>query len=302
LARAAIYNGGGYGNDYAFAIAVDNSGSVYVSGYSLGSGSNSNDYATIKYCDNLPPVDVIAIDAPVSDCGLTASESVTVRVRNSGITPQNNVPVFYRINGGPVVNDTITATINPGDTVSFTFASTADLSLFTTYIFDAWTYLPGDSAYCRDTTSSQVDNPGIPVSFSGLSAQYCLSDAPAALTGSPSGGVFSGPGITDSIFDPAAGGVGTYDITYEYTKNTGILGYTLDTSGVFSPVAGAGTPVTLSNNQVSAVLPIGFNFWFYGNAYTDFYISSNGFIGFSPGMSNGCCTGSSCQMAPIRII
>ena len=42
------YNGTGNGNDEAKAVAVDNSGNVYVAGTILGSGT-LNDLATIKY-------------------------------------------------------------------------------------------------------------------------------------------------------------------------------------------------------------------------------------------------------------
>src|SRR5437588_5772 len=41
------YNGPGNGTDAAFAIALDRSGNVYVTGFSFGSGTNF-DYATIK--------------------------------------------------------------------------------------------------------------------------------------------------------------------------------------------------------------------------------------------------------------
>ncbi len=45
------YNGPGNSYDYAYAIAVDTSRNVYVTGFSTGSGTN-HDYATIKYTSN----------------------------------------------------------------------------------------------------------------------------------------------------------------------------------------------------------------------------------------------------------
>lgn len=48
----------------------------------------------------------------------------------------------------------------------------------------------------------------------------------------------------------------------------------------YSP--GGDIAVTLTDDEVSAALPIGFTFNYYGNTYTSFYIGSNGIIGFTP--------------------
>jgi hypothetical protein len=54
---------------------------------------------------------------------------------------------------------------------------------------------------------------------------------------------------------------------------------------------GSGTSIRLGDDQVSTALPIGFNFNFYCNNYSNFYISSNGFITFDGAAGSGCCGG-----------
>lgn len=68
-------------------------------------------------------------------------------------------------------------------------------------------------------------------------------------------------------------------------------GYTVDLSGEFNPVAISGTSVSLGDDQVSTDLPIGFDFVFFGETYSTFRISSNGFISFGFNTNSGCCSG-----------
>lgn len=98
---------------------------------------------------------------------------------------------------------------------------------------------------------SQAPSPCVspdPVSFTGLGSSYTLADAPVTLVGSPAGGVFLGPGVTGSTFDPAAAGVGVHSIQYVYvdgndcvnaagqctdvTVNAGVGGSNMTTGGV----------------------------------------------------------------------
>ncbi|MCC5945189.1 MAG: Ig-like domain-containing protein, partial [Bernardetiaceae bacterium] len=45
-------------------------------------------------------------------------------------------------------------------------------------------------------------------------------------------------------------------------------------------ISATGTSITLGDDAVSAALPVGFTFNFYGNDYTQFYIGSNGLVAF----------------------
>lgn len=52
----------------------------------------------------------------------------------------------------------------------------------------------------------------------------CADDPPVSLLASPTGGTFSGPGISGNVFDPGAAGVGTWTITYTYSDGSGCIG------------------------------------------------------------------------------
>lgn len=78
------------------------------------------------------------------------------------------------------------------------------------------------------------------------------------------------------------------DIVTNFLPNTG---YTIDQTGAFDPVylTGLGTVVDISNDEVSDFVPIGFDFTFFGEVYTEFRISSEGFITFDDNTNPGVC-------------
>ncbi|HSN53821.1 MAG TPA: hypothetical protein VLT32_04075 [Candidatus Sulfomarinibacteraceae bacterium] len=79
--------------------------------------------------------------------------------------------------------------------------------------------------------------------------------------------------------------------TATWTAADALGGYAIDdTIAVnFEDISSTGTAVTLTDDS-TATFPIGFSFEFYGTAYTDFWVSSNGFLA-TTGTSNGCCSG-----------
>jgi len=84
------------------------------------------------------------------------------------------------------------------------------------------TYVYTDGNGCSNTATQNVQVFSLPtVQIAGLNAQYCDNAGIAIITGTPSGGVFSGPGITGSTFDPATAGLGLRNITYAYSDAYG---------------------------------------------------------------------------------
>lgn len=79
-----------------------------------------------------------------------------------------------------------------------------------------YTYTDTNGCINYDTNTTRV-NARPSISFTGLASQYCLYASSATLTGVPSGGTFSGPGVSGSSFNPGTAGLGTHFIKYTYT-------------------------------------------------------------------------------------
>ena len=125
----------------------------------VGDENTANDAFT-KDVTYLEPDDVgvTAISSPTTGVGLGATETVTVTVENFGGDPQTNVPVFYNIDGGANVDDVVPGPVPVGGSVSFDFATTADVSVLGSYDFIAGTELGGDSDTSNDDIAVTVEN------------------------------------------------------------------------------------------------------------------------------------------------
>lgn len=84
------------------------------------------------------------------------------------------------------------------------------------------TYNYTDGNGCANSSSQTVSINTLPtVSFSGLASAYCISSPAVTLLGSPTGGSFSGTGVSGSNFDPAVAGLGQHTVSYFYTDGNG---------------------------------------------------------------------------------
>jgi len=122
--------------------------------FNLGNALPSIDAAIVEILpDNLPNADAVL---------LSDSEEITITIENYGTTTLTNVPVTYTIDGGVnVVSETYTGSIAPGQTDTYTFSETADLSGSQFYRIEAGVDVSGDEFTENDYYAENIFNEGI---------------------------------------------------------------------------------------------------------------------------------------------
>jgi hypothetical protein len=140
--------------------------------------------------------------------------------------------------------------------------------------------------------------------INNLSNAYCLASANATLTASPSGGTFSGNGISGNIFSPSGAGTGTHTITYTVTQNgctgTATQTVTVSTSPTVQISASgatefcAGGSVTLTATQGNAYS------WSNGDTTQNIAVNQSG--NFSVTVTNpGGCNANVATTTPVSV-
>ena len=153
--------------------------------------------------------------------GCEAADDVTITV--------NPLPtVFIDINAQlPVCPNDPVPLIAGGTASSFSWSSgsmTAQETVFPT-VTTTYTVTGTDLNGCMNTAQVTIDVLPGPNVFLEPFGPVCLQSAPFTLiTGSPAGGTYSGPGVSNGEFDPNVAGVGTHPITYSFTDANGCTG------------------------------------------------------------------------------
>ena len=97
-----------------------------------------------------------AIVAPsngtLSSCNDFSSAVVKVELRNDGINPVWDIPVFYQVNGGTIEMATYADTLAPDSSATFSFTPLLGFIAGAQYNIDAWIALAGDENPYNDST------------------------------------------------------------------------------------------------------------------------------------------------------
>lgn len=145
-------------------------------------------------------------------CISNASAPVTVTVTTTPSTPTINASGSTTFcAGGSVVLSSSSPTLN-------TWSNGATTQSITVTAGNTYTVTAGNPG-CSATSSpiTVTVNPLPTVTFGALS-NMCVYNSPITLTqGSPSGGTYSGTGVSGGQFNPATAGNGTHTLTYSYT-------------------------------------------------------------------------------------
>jgi len=87
---------------------------------------------------------VTRLIAPTTSCAFSEEEEVIVRVENFGSETINDLEVAYQIDDEDPVVETISQSLEYGETLDYTFGQTADLTGDTDFYFSVYTMLEND--------------------------------------------------------------------------------------------------------------------------------------------------------------
>jgi hypothetical protein len=188
-----------------------------------------------------------AVNITYTCIGKDANGCVGQTLRSITVTPNptvtvNNATICAGNSANLIASGATTYSWNTGATTTSISVSPAITTVYTT---------TGTTGSCKNVRTSTVIVNALPsVTLSSSSSTACTSSSGGitlSLTGSPSGGVYSGVGVVGNTF-PAQAAAGTYTATYSYTNSTTGCSNSTNTSIVVAVCTGLNEIVNSSAN------------------------------------------------------
>ena len=110
------------------------------------------------YTLNNNDIAVTNIDLPASGCDVSATNTITITLKNVGTMDQSNIPVNISINNGTPITETVAGPIASGTTLDHTFTQNFDFSTDGIYNVMVYSSLSGDENHNNDTMRGVVNN------------------------------------------------------------------------------------------------------------------------------------------------
>lgn len=191
----------------------------YIANYTTTCGLQSDTVFITAY---IPTPLVVS-----NDTSICLGESVTLWAQMSGTAPWTFV-----VTDGTTI-DTVTNIQASPFTVSVTPTDTTTYS-----VLEYWDAL---NIPVASTESIVVNVKSAPAVSMSTVADLCANAAAVSLSGSPTGGTFSGAGVVGSTFDPLMAGAGMQSVTYSVVGSNSCIGDTTIMINVLdAPVINAG--------------------------------------------------------------
>ncbi|MBS1634908.1 MAG: T9SS type A sorting domain-containing protein [Bacteroidetes bacterium] len=203
-------------------VMVNSLPNVSATSATICSGSTATLTASgaTSYIWNTSATTASITDNPASTTGYTVTGTDAAGCTNMAMASitVNNLPSVTATSATICTGSTATLVASGAITYSWsTGATTAGISDNPT-TNTSYTVTGTDNNGCSNSSVDMITVNSLPtLSMSPVSSPLCANNPSVALSATPTGGVFSGTGVSGNSFDPSIAGSGTYTITYSYT-------------------------------------------------------------------------------------
>ncbi|HHG86260.1 MAG TPA: T9SS type A sorting domain-containing protein [Bacteroidetes bacterium] len=233
-----------------------------------------------------------------STCATGNAFPVQVLLENYGTNPISNFPVSYQLDGGTAVTEMFSGTLQPFDTASYTFTTSATIVTPGTHTIQTWTSFVSDAFLPNDSTSillELVNGSAISIpffeDFEGFTLCSTASNCETGLCPTSSGWRQSTNNVTDAIDWRVNRGATPSNNTgpsKDHNPGNAVGRYLyLEASNCYSKVAMLHTPCIDLSNAMSPKL----QFWFnmngsaMGRLHTDIFYNGEWVEDITPSIS-----------------